>query len=185
MTVSFLGTLRTGATVKENNVDVADNFGSTEFTLQIPDLVAMSTTSKVPVEEFVPGSTGVKINVIENLKVTDFNGKSLIGAKAKDLGTLWDLTAGGAEYKLYNQNVVVLEEPGIAPTAVVESTGDTLYYDTDFTVDTNGDVNLLLTDLNIQSSVVVSVPLKLTHVYEDASDATNMVVAKVKFTPVK
>lgn len=176
-----------GAKVKVDNVDVADNFGSTEFTLQIPDLVAMTTTSKVPVEEFVPGSTGVKINVIENLKVTDFNGKSLIGAKAKDLASLWDLTAGGAEYKLYNQNVVVLNVPaaGVVPTAVVESTGDTLYYGTDFTVDANGDVNLLLTDLNIQSSVVVNVPLMLTHVYQDASDATNMVVAKVKFTPVK
>ena len=169
-----------------NNTKVADNFGSVEFTLQIPDLVTMAATSKVESKEFVPGSDQVAvINVYKSITVKDFDGKSLIGKKADALNTLWDETVGGNQWQMYGQAVNVLNVPGVAvPTAVVESTGDALYYGKDFEVAANGDVKLLATDLNIQSNVVVTVPLMLTHAYQDNADM-HFVSVQVKFTPKK
>ena len=86
---------------------------------------------------------------------------------------------------MYGQSVDVLNIPGVAtPTAAVESTGDALYYGEDFEVTANGDVKLLATDLNIQSNVIVTVPLMLTHDYQDDNDM-HVVAVKVKFTPKK
>lgn len=169
-----------------NNTKVADDFGFVEFTLQIPDLVTMAATSKVESKEFVPGSDQVAvINVYKSITVKDFDGKSLIGKKADALNTLWDETVGGNQWQMYGQAVNVLNDPGVAvPTAVVESTGDALYYGKDFEVAANGDVKLLATDLNIQSNVVVTVPLMLTHAYQDNADM-HFVSVQVKFTPKK
>ena len=168
-----------------NNTKVADNFGSVEFTLQIPDLVKMTANTKVETKEFVPGVDQVAIiNVCKGISVVDFNGKTLIGKKAKDLTTLWDETEGGKQFLMYGQKVTLSDDQGVVPTAVVESTGDALYYGKDFEVAANGDVKLLATDLNIQSNVVVTVPLKLTHDYQDATDKHTVNVT-VKFTPKK
>lgn len=176
-----------GAKVETPYGLVADNFGSVEFTLQIPDLVTMAPTSKVETKEFVPGVDQVAIiNVYKSITVVDFNGTKLVGKKAKSLTTLWDETEDGNQFHMYGQSVIVINNPREAvPTAVVESTGDALYYGKDFEVNTTtGDVKLLATDLNIQSNVVVTVPLKLTHDYQDATDQ-HVVSVQVKFTPKK
>ena len=175
------------ADVNVGTANQADaTYGYVEFTLQIPDLVTLEATDKVETEEFVPGSTqAAVINVYKSIKVVDFNGKSLIGNKANSLTTLWAETTGGNQYQMYGQSVDVLNIPGVAtPTAAVESTGDALYYGEDFEVTANGDVKLLATDLNIQSNVIVTVPLMLTHDYQDDNDM-HVVAVKVKFTPKK
>lgn len=180
-----------GAKVKNNQgADVDDVFGTTEFTLQIPDLVTMSAKTIKPVEFVAGTSNPVSVNVVKGLSIKDYNDKSLVGSKAADFSSLWAQTAGGSQWQMYHQVVSLAKDADnnlIKPTAVVESTGDPLFFgaNKDFFVDDEGNVTLLKTDLNIQSNVVVTVPVQITHDYADKNDSTNYAEVKVTFTPTK